>query len=120
MRSIPFEEAMAAYDELVAVVTRCVDFDRDAFTEQQQLALLERGQMVRRMLPAMDHDSINALVAYGTVEELGASVPRALADRLRISRAEARARIEQAADLGPRRGLDGQPLAAKLEHTAAA
>ena len=111
---------MAAYDELVAVVTRCVDFDRDAFTEQQQLALLERGQMVRRMLPAMDHDSINALVAYGTVEELGASVPRALADRLRISRAEARARIEQAADLGPRRGLDGQPLAAKLEHTAAA
>jgi hypothetical protein len=42
-----------------------------------------------------------------------------LADRLRITRAEARRRIDEATHLGPRRALAGEPLARKLEHTAA-
>ena len=43
-----------------------------------------------------------------------------LADRLRISRTEAARRIQEAADLGERRALTGEPLAPVLEATAAA
>ena len=43
-----------------------------------------------------------------------------LADRLRITRGEATRRIAEAADLGPRRALTGEPLQARLVATAAA
>jgi hypothetical protein len=43
-----------------------------------------------------------------------------LADRLRITKAEAGRRIAEAEDLGPRRSLTGAPLAALLTATAAA
>lgn len=51
--------------------------------------------------------------------ELGGSLPYALADRLLITRAEANRRIHEAADLGERRALTGQPLPPRVEHTAA-
>ncbi|MBV9513760.1 MAG: DUF222 domain-containing protein, partial [Mycobacteriaceae bacterium] len=120
MSSVAFAEAAALYDAVDAALGCADAIDGEGLSTAERVQLLARRQGWRRRLPAGEHELINQLVAYGTVEELGASVPRALADRLRISRAEARARIEQAADLGPRRGLDGQPLAAKLEHTAAA
>jgi hypothetical protein len=120
MSSIAFDEAMAAYDALVAAAARCAAIDRAAFTEQQQLALLERGETVRRMLPALDHDSLNRLAECASVQELGGRLAHVLADRLRINRGEAARRIEEAADLAPRRALTGEPLPPKLEHTAAA
>jgi hypothetical protein len=43
-----------------------------------------------------------------------------LADRLRITKAEAGRRIHEAADLGARRALTGEPLAPQLTATAAA
>ncbi|WP_231975411.1 DUF222 domain-containing protein, partial [Mycobacterium sp. E1715] len=48
-----------------------------------------------------------------------ADAPGALADRLRITKAEAARRIAEAADLGERRALTGEPLAPKLTATAA-
>jgi hypothetical protein len=50
---------------------------------------------------------------------LGGPLRNAVADRLRIRRSEAARRIEEAADLGPRRALTGEPLPPKLEATAA-
>ena len=52
--------------------------------------------------------------------ELGGKLAPALANRLRISRAEASRRIHEAADLGERRALNGEPLAPVLAATAAA
>lgn len=63
MSSVVFEDAIAAYDALVAAADRCAAIDREGFTEQQQLALLDRSETVRRMHPALDHQSINRLAA---------------------------------------------------------
>jgi hypothetical protein len=49
-----------------------------------------------------------------------AALPRALADRLRITRGDASRRVAEAADLGPRRALSRQPLPAPLRATAQA
>jgi hypothetical protein len=43
-----------------------------------------------------------------------------LANRLRISRAEAGRRIREADDLGPRQSVSGEPLPPRLEATGAA
>ena len=120
MTSTAFEEAIAAYDALVVAAARCADIDRDCFTEQQQLALLERGETVRRMHPALDHESITQLAEYGSEEELGGTPARVLADRLRITPSEARRRIDEAADLTSRRAFTGEELPPRLAATAAA
>jgi Domain of unknown function (DUF222) len=52
-------------------------------------------------------------------DELGGALPRVLADRLRIYRRDADRMIAEAAELGARRTLAGEPLAARLEATAA-
>ncbi|WP_141681654.1 DUF222 domain-containing protein, partial [Mycobacterium malmoense] len=52
-------------------------------------------------------------------EELGGSLRSGLADRLRITKAEAARRIADARDLGERRALTGEPLPPLLSATAA-
>jgi Domain of unknown function (DUF222) len=119
MTSTAFHEAIAAYDALVTAAAQCAAIDRECFTEQQQLALLERGETVRRMQPALDHESIIQLSEYSSVEELGGTPARVLADRLRITPSEARRRLDEAADLASRRAFSGELLSPKLEATAA-
>ena len=51
---------------------------------------------------------------------MGGTLRSALADRLRITKAEASRRIADAADLGPRQAMTGEPLPPLLSHTAAA
>jgi hypothetical protein len=63
---------------------------------------------------------INQLDAHASDDELGATLCSALADRLRTTKAEAGRRIAEAADLGQRRALTGEPLAPQLAATAAA
>jgi hypothetical protein len=63
---------------------------------------------------------INQLDAQASPEELGGTLRSALADRLRITKAEAGRRVEEAADLGERRALTGERLAPQLPATAAA
>jgi hypothetical protein len=60
---------------------------------------------------------INQLGAQAGPEELGGTLRSALADRLRITKAEAGRRVEEAADLGERRALTGEPLAPQLPAT---
>ncbi|WP_156745285.1 13E12 repeat family protein, partial [Mycobacterium sp. 1165178.9] len=66
------------------------------------------------------HQLINQVAAQSDPAELGGKLSWALADRLHITRAEAARRIAEAADLGPRRALTGEPLAPVLPATAAA
>ena len=75
---------------------------------------------MRRRQPAVEHPLINQLAEQADATELGGKLAPALADRLRISRAEASRRIHEAADLGERRALNGEPLPPVLPATAEA
>jgi len=110
----------AAFDALDAALRGVARFDVDALATTEQLALLERCERVRRRLPAVEHPLINSLARQATAEELGGKLSHAIAEWTLISRAEAARRIREATDLGPRRGLTGEPLPPVLAATAAA
>jgi hypothetical protein len=114
------EAITAAFDALEAAVDAATALDFDALTTPEWLALLERTERVRRRLPAVEHPLINHLARQATAEELGGKLSHAIAEWVLISRAEASRRIKEAADLGQRQGLTGEPLAPVLAATAAA
>src|SRR5262249_6138039 len=108
-----FAEAQIAFK---AIAHRTGD-PAGGWSDDERLQQLEHIETLARILPALAHQHLNEL-AHAPVEELGGSLARVLADRLGITRAEARRRIEDAADLGERRALTGDPLAPKLRATA--
>ncbi|MGO9508116.1 MAG: DUF222 domain-containing protein, partial [Mycobacterium sp.] len=114
------EAIMAALDVLDTAVDVVGELNFDALTTRESLALLERIESVRRRLPVPEHKLINNLAHAATAEELGGKLSHAIAERTLISRAEASRRIKEAADLGPRRALTGEPLAPTLAGAAAA
>ncbi len=118
--SVDREALSAAFDVIDAAVDDLVGYDCDALATREQLALLVRCEKVRRRLPAIEHPLINNLVRQATPEELGGKLSHAIAEATLISRAEASRRVREAADLGPRRGLTGEPMAPILAATAAA
>ncbi|WP_264993073.1 HNH endonuclease signature motif containing protein, partial [Mycobacterium montefiorense] len=77
-------------------------------------------ERARRRLCAGEHALINQLAQQATPAELGGKLSHALADATLISRAEAARRVREAADLGERRTLTGEPLPPVLAATAAA
>jgi Domain of unknown function (DUF222) len=114
------EAITAAFDALDSAMDAVQGLNFDALTTPEWLVLLERCETVRRRLPVPEHQLINHLARQATAEELGGKLSHALAERLLISRADATRRIHQAADLGPRRGLTGEPLPPLLASAAAA
>ncbi|HUH72668.1 MAG TPA: DUF222 domain-containing protein, partial [Mycobacterium sp.] len=120
MSSSGREAITATFDALDAAVDTVAGLDFDALTSREWLVLVERCERVRRRLPAIEHPLINHLARQATPEELGGKLSHAIAEWTLISRAEAARRIREAADLGPRRGLTGQPLPPVLAGTAAA
>ncbi|QUR68483.1 HNH endonuclease signature motif containing protein [Mycobacterium spongiae] len=120
MSSSTREEILAVLDALEDGLDRACGLSFDALTTPERLALLERVETLRRRLPVVEHELINQIGEQATATELGATLPRALADRLHITRSDASRRITAAADLGPRRALTGQPLAPLLTATAQA
>ena len=119
MRSSDREEVVGVFDALRADFKRALDLRCDALTTPERLALLQSCEEIRRLLPAVEHPLINQLSEQTDATELGGKLASALADRLRISRAEASRRVHEAADLGERRALNGEALAPVLEATAA-
>src|SRR5271167_2974236 len=113
------EAIAAAFDALDAAVDGVLGLSFEAVSTAERFALLGRCERVRRRLPAIEHDMINQLARQATPEELGGRLSHALAERTLISRAAAARRIREAADLGQRHGLTGQPLPAALAATAA-
>src|SRR3984957_15937565 len=114
------EAITAAVDALNAAVDAVVALNVDALTTPEHLALLESIEAVRRRLPGAEHASINHLARQATPEELGGKLSHAVAEWMLISRAEAARRIREAADLGERHGLTGEPLPPMMAATAAA
>jgi Domain of unknown function (DUF222) len=120
MGSSSREDIVEVFDALDADMDRLCELSFDALTTPERLRLLERVERVARRLRVPQHALINQLAAQAGEEELGAKLPSALANQLRITRAEAGRRIAEAEDLGERRALTGQPLAPQLTQTAAA
>src|ERR1700733_13239869 len=120
MRSSDRDEVVEVFDALEAGFKRALDLRCDALTTPERLAVLQRCEQIRRWLPAVEHPLINQLSQQTDQAELGGKLAPALANRLRITRAEASRRIHEAADLGERRALNGEPLPAALPATAQA
>jgi hypothetical protein len=114
------EEIVEVFDALEAGMRRALELSFDTLTTPERLALLQRCETLRRRLPAVEHPLINQIGEQADKTELGGTLSSALADLLRISRAEASRRIGEAADLGPRRAVTGEPLPPQLTATAAA
>ena len=120
MRVSSREEIVEVLDALEADYKRAMDLTFDVLTTPERLRVLERWEQMRRWQPAVEHALINQLAEQADPTELGGKLPSALADQLRISRAEASRRIHEAADLGQRRALNGEPLEPVLPATAEA
>jgi Domain of unknown function (DUF222) len=120
MRSSSREEIVEVFNTLDADLNRLCELSFDVFTTPERLRALERLERVARRLRAPQHTLINQLGAQASEEELGGKLRTTLADRLRITKAEAGRRIDEAADLGERRALTGEPLAPQLSAAAAA
>ncbi len=113
------EEVVAAFDALGDAVSGLAEVSLEVLTTPERLALLERLEREVRRLPVVRHGLINGVRQGATAAEIGGKLSQVLADRLGIARAEAHRRIEDAADLGERRALTGEPLAPRLAATAA-
>jgi len=120
MRASSRAEIVEVFDALKADLKRALDLTFDALTTPERLAMLQCCETMRRQLPAVEHPLINQVAAQAGEAELGGILASALADRLRITRAEASRRIHDAADLGERTTVTGQPLPPVLPATAAA
>jgi len=114
------DSVVAVLDRLDADVDELTELSFDALTTPELLRVVERLEKVARRLPVPGHGLINALVQHATPAELGGKLSHVLADRLRITRGDASRRVAEAADLGPRCALTGEPLAPRLTATAAA
>src|ERR1700690_21368 len=120
MRSSSRQEIVEVLDALRAAQQRARDLTFDVLTTPERLAVLENLEQMRRGQPAIEHALINQLREQADTVELGGKLPSALANRLRISRAEASRRVHEAADLGERNALNGEPLEPVLPATAEA
>ena len=119
MGSSSREEIVEVFTALDADLDRLCELSFDVFTTPERLRALERLERVARRLRTPEHALINQLDAQAGEEELGGKLRSALADRLRITKAEAGRRIAEAEDLGQRWALTGEPLAPQLTATAA-
>ncbi len=83
--------------------------------------MLARREVLAWRAPVVDHLILARLVAEGHAEVLaGCALAKALGERLRISAKQARRRIADAAALGPRTAIYGEPLDPVLPALAAA
>ena len=114
------EEIIEVFRALDDDLDRLSELTFDVFTTPERLRALERLERATRRLRAPQHGLINQVGAQASAEELGGMVRSALADRLRITKAEAGRRVDEAADLGERRAITGEPLAPQLPATATA
>lgn len=113
------ERVVEVFDALAADLDRALELDFDALTPRECVALLGRCEVLRRRLPAVEHPMVNQ-VAAADPTEIGGKARWVLADELRITRGEAGRRMTEAAQLGPRQAMTGEPLEPLLPAVAAA
>ncbi|MCA2265626.1 hypothetical protein A5626_08590 [Mycobacterium marseillense] len=120
MGSSTREEIVEVFDALDAELDRLCALSFEVLTTPERLNVLERIERIARRVRVPGHTVINELRAQATTTELGDTLGGALAERLRISTADAGRRVAEAADLGERRALTGEALTPTLGATAAA
>ena len=104
----------AAYDAFAGC-------DLASLTRAELVGVLDEYETLLCQLPSVGHRLLAQLQAGSTARELGAkSWNEVLRLRWRLSTAEAGRRLGEAAELGPRRSLTGEPLPAVLPVVAAA
>ncbi|RRR48584.1 HNH endonuclease [Mycolicibacter terrae] len=112
---------MGCLDEQEAIAARLAQCSFDALSPEELVEVLARREALAWQAPVIDHQILARLVAEGHGEVLaGCSLTKALSERLRISTKEARRRIDDAAELGPRTAITGEPLEPVLPALAAA
>ncbi|MCB1292880.1 MAG: DUF222 domain-containing protein, partial [Mycobacterium sp.] len=115
------EAVMTALDELDAVWDKLASLRFHRLDAPQTLAVLDRLEIHRRRQPVVEHALITHVQSRATAKEMGAKSWRAvLSNRLGISGSDAGRRIAEAAQLGERRAVTGEPLEPALVTTAAA
>jgi hypothetical protein len=118
----PDVEAMiAALDDLDAAWDKVASLPVHAFGPGAALDVLTRLETHRRRQPTTENALLVHLQAQCAAKQMGAKSWRAvLSQRLGISGSDAGRRLAEAAQLGPRRAVTGQPLEPQLPGTAAA
>jgi hypothetical protein len=112
------EEACA---DLEADTARIASLDFSGLSVPELLELQSRRERWRCAAEAVDHRILAALVAQTTPKEIGAkNWPDVLRIRLHISAKEARRRVRDMENLGPRVGLTGEVLPPRWEEVARA
>ena len=114
----PVQVAVAALRAAHDALASC---DLEMLTQRELLNMLDELETLSCQLPAQWHRALARLQAETTPKEMGAkSWKDVLRIRWRITATDANRRLAEAADLGPRRTLTGEPLAPVLAATAAA
>ena len=108
----------AALADLVALSVDGMSLDR--LSVRDLFAVLDAMQTGRCQTPGVEHEALRLIGSQATPEQIGTSLPKYLADRLRIRPGEARRRVADAEMLAGRTALTGEPLQPVWPATAAA
>ncbi|KUI38845.1 HNH nuclease [Mycobacterium sp. IS-1496] len=112
---------LAAFAKFEAARDAIAALPLQSLSVPQLLTVIEMRERGRRRDLAVDHAFTAHLTDSAKPHELGATSIRALlATRLRISSRDARERLTDAAQLGPRHTTTGERVQTELSHTAAA
>ncbi len=110
-----------AYAEYAAAAARIAALDYTGLDVRTLLELMSRRETLKCAAEAVDHQLLAAAQTQATAKEIGAKDwPEVLHVRHRISREEARRRVRDADNLGPRSAITGEPLGPVWELVAAA
>ena len=112
---------LGALDELEAAWDKLASLPVHPLGPRASLDVLDRLESHRRRQPGMENSLLVHLQGQCSAKEMGAKSWRAvLSQRLGISGSDAGRRLAEAAQLGPRRAVTGEPLDPQLPGTAAA
>lgn len=112
---------MGCLDAIEGACDRLEQCSFDVLDAEELVSVLARREALAWRAPVVDHRLLVRLVAEGDAGALGAcTLTKALAERLRVSTAAVRRRLTEAAELGPRVAISGEPLAPVMPALATA
>ncbi|BCI80947.1 hypothetical protein MTY66_25720 [Mycolicibacterium sp. TY66] len=112
---------LTAYAALEDAVVAVNNLDYTGLDVRTLLEVQSRRETLRCAAEAVDHQILAAAQTQAAAKGIGAKDwPEVLHVRLRISREEARRRVRDTDNLGPRSAITGEPLGPVWELVAAA
>ncbi|WP_458319738.1 DUF222 domain-containing protein [Mycolicibacterium brisbanense] len=115
------ETVLAVFDEYDQVCDKLAALSFDGLDLPDLLQVQSRREIQARRAPTVDHRLLAAIQSRTTARDIGGkNWADVLGIRLRISPTEAKRRVTDAALLGPRAAVSGEPLDPVLPATAAA